>query len=128
MKGGTKTYLKQPDEQPFTFASFELNCCNIAGERAQYADWEGEKTKQNNAFFFLLSGSLIDLPVPCRPAVRSRMSAGTQASRHTGWVEVGERPPARGANTTHNDHAQANAEKHGQRSGRMWKLWKSKVS
>lgn len=89
MKGGTKTYLKQRDEQPFTFASFELNCCNIAGERAQYGD--GRKQNKTMQFLFLLSGTVIDLPVPCCPAVRSRMSAGTQASRHMGWVEVGER-------------------------------------
>lgn len=105
MKEETKTCL-QPDEQPFVFASFELNCFNTCTMQMG----KGEKN-QNSAFFFfsLLSGSQIDMLVPYSPAVTSRMSAGTQASRHMGLVEAGKRPSAQWGRViiTQNAHAHA---------------------
>lgn len=58
MKEETKTCLKQPDEQLFIFASFELNCFNTVSERAQ-CRWGRGKKKQNNVFSF------------CSPCLRS---------------------------------------------------------
>lgn len=107
MKEETKTCL-QPDEQPFVFASFELNCLNTVSERAQ-CRWGRGGTKPKQCISFLLSGSQIDMLVPYSPAVTSRMSAGTQASRHMGWVEAGKRPSAQWGRViiTQNDHAHA---------------------
>lgn len=65
------------------------------------------KKKPKQCLFFQLPGSKIDMPVPYTPAVMSRMSAGTQASRHMGWVEAGKRPSAQWGRViiTQNDHA-----------------------
>lgn len=118
MKEETKTCLKQPDEQLFIFASFELNCFNTVSERAQ-CRWGRGKKNAKQCIFFLLSMSQIDMPVPYSSAVMSRMSAGTQArvgGLHMGWVEAVKRPSAQRGRViiTLNDHAHAATEKKGE--------------
>lgn len=79
------------------------------------ADGEERKKKTKKPVHFLF-GSQIDMPLAYSLAVKSRMSAGTQASRHMGWVEAGKRPAAQRGRViiTHSDHAHAKTEKKGE--------------